>query len=203
MQVQMRLLFGANLIDFHKHQRVRFIVMQWKTLVIILLLIPSSLAAQPEIHVGMKAPDFRLPYATRDTINFSGIQLSDYIKKSIVVLAFYPADWSEGCTQEVCTLRDNFSQLSTLEAEVLGISGDYVFSHYEWARHHNLPFKLLSDHNHSVAKLYNSYNESSGFNKRTIVVIDTNGVIGYADMHYDVSSMESFLKLCDAIGKIK
>ncbi len=165
--------------------------------------IVSFLTAQQQIHIGMKAPDFKLPYATKDTIVFDGIKLSDYFGKSVVLLAFYPADWSGGCTKEVCMLRDNFSELSTLKAEVLGISGDYVFSHREWAHYHNLPFKLLSDHTHTVAKLYDSYNDSSGFNKRTVFVIDTHGTIIYADLHYDVSTMESFSKLRDTIMKTR
>lgn len=164
-----------------------------------LFFIVSLLEARSQIRVGMKAPDFQLPYATKDTIIFEGLKLSDYFGKTVVLLAFYPADWSGGCTKEVCTLRDNFSQLSILNAEVLGISGDYVFSHHEWAHHHNLPFKLLSDHSHSAAKLYESYNENSGFNKRTVFVIDSTGVIVYIDLHYDVSTAESFTKLHDAM----
>jgi peroxiredoxin Q/BCP len=166
-------------------------------------MIVSFLHAQQQTRPGMKAPEFQLPYATKDTIVFDGIRLSDYQGKSIVLLAFYPADWSGGCTREVCTFRDNFSKLSTLNVEVLGISGDYVFSHHEWALHHNLPFKLLSDHSHHVAKLYGSYNEDSGFNKRTVFVIDRTGIIVYSDDQYDTRSDDSFNKLQEAIGKIK
>ena len=54
--------------------------------------IVSFLQAQQQIHIGMKAPDFQLPYATKDTIVFDGMKLSDYIGKSVVLLAFYPAD---------------------------------------------------------------------------------------------------------------
>jgi peroxiredoxin Q/BCP len=167
------------------------------------LLIVSFLHAQQQTRPGMKAPEFQLPYATKDTIVFDGIRLSDYQGRSIILLAFYPADWSGGCTQEVCTFRDNFSKLSTLNVNVLGISGDYIFSHHEWALHHNLPFKLLSDHSHHVAKLYGSYNEDSGFNRRTVFVIDRTGTIVYSDDHYDTRSDDSFNKLQAAIGKIK
>src|SRR3989304_8511917 len=124
------------------------------------------------LKIGGPAPDFALPYATKDTIIFSPLKLSDEIGKRNIVLAFYPADWSGGCTEEMCTIRDDFDNLVKLNAEVLPISGDYVYSHREWAQHHNLPFKLLSDHNHAVAMKYNSYNEVSGLNKRTVYVID-------------------------------
>jgi len=115
------------------------------------------------------------------------------------VLAFYPADWSGGCTREVCTLRDNFTALGALHADVIGISGDYVFSHYEWAKHHNLPFRLASDHNHAVAKQYGSYNESSGHDRRTVFAIDKAGKVAYQDMAYSVRDSVSFGKLQDAL----
>jgi peroxiredoxin len=135
-----------------------------------------DLFAQP-LGVGDRAPDSKLPYATKDTIVFNGIQLSSLIGKKNIILAFYPADWSSGCTTEMCTLRDNFKELENLDAEVLRISGDYVFSHHEWAKHLNSQFKLLSDHKHEVAKIYGSYDERTGFNKRTIFVIDKSGKI--------------------------
>ena len=162
---------------------------------VLMILTVPALNAQKRLAVGMKAPDFTLPYATKDTIVYGGIRLSDYRGNSIVLLAFYPADWSGGCTREVCTFRDNFSRLSSLNAEVLGISGDYVFSHHEWALHHNLPFKLLSDHSHEVAKRYGSFHDESGFNKRMVFVIDTTGTIVYIDGEYDTRNDDSFMKL--------
>jgi len=57
--------------------------------------------------------------------------------------------------------------------------------------HHNLPFKLLSDHDHTVAKLYNSYNEKSLYNKRTVYVINKQGKIAYADLQYSVADLKT------------
>lgn len=162
-----------------------------------------SAQGQSELRVGDLAPDFTLSYATRDTINFEGLKLSNLIGSKYIILAFYPADWSSGCTKEVCTMRDSFSDLKNLDAEVFGISGDYVFSHHEWAKFHNLPFTLLSDHNHEVAKRYNSFNETWGFNKRTVFVIDKDGRIAYADMKYDVSNTEDFELLRSKIAELR
>ncbi len=155
----------------------------------------------PALKVGDPAPDFSLPYATRDSIASEELKLSSLFGKRNIVLAFYPADWSGGCTKEVCTLRDNFSALSELNAEILGISGDYQFSHHEWASHHNLPFKLVSDHQHAVAKQYASYMDS-GFNKRTVYVIDKSGKIAYIDLEYSVRDMASFEKLKAALKNL-
>jgi peroxiredoxin len=154
-------------------------------------------------QVGDAAPDFNLPYATRDSIASDSLRLSSLVGKRNIVLAFYPADWSGGCTKEVCTLRDNFTSLGAVNADVIGISGDYVFSHHEWASHHNLPFRLASDHNHAVAKQYASYYDAYGFNKRTVFVVDRKGKIAYEDLAYSTRDSVSFGKLQGALKGIK
>ncbi len=110
--------------------------------------------------LGQPAIDFTLPYATKDSISRIPYKLSDHIGIKNIVLAFYPTNWSSGCTKEVCAFRDEWSSLEKLDAEILGISGDYVFSHHEWAKQLALPFKLLSDHSHEVAKAYESYKQT-------------------------------------------
>lgn len=155
------------------------------------------------LKVGDNAPDFSLPYATRDSVANDDLNLSDFLGKRNVVLAFYPADWSGGCTKEVCAMRDNFSVLSELDAEILGISGDYAYSHHEWAKHHELPFKLVSDHQHLVARMYSSYNNETGYNKRTVFIIDKEGKVAYTDMQYSTKTLDSFNKLQEALKSMK
>ncbi|MBI5021020.1 MAG: peroxiredoxin [Ignavibacteriales bacterium] len=151
------------------------------------------------LKVGDTAPNFTLPYATKDSVSRGKITLSDITVNQKVILAFYPADWSGGCTKEVCSLRDNFKSLADLNTEVIAISGDYIFSHHEWAKFHNLPFKLLSDHDHSIAKTYSSYNSEHGYNKRTVYVIDVCGKILYIDLNYSVADEKSFKQLRTAL----
>lgn len=155
------------------------------------------------LAVGQKAPDFMLQYATKDSIFRTPIKLSEAIGKQNIILAFYPADWSTGCTKEVCTMRDDFGNIQKHGADVFAISGDYVWSHYEWAKHHNLPFKLLSDHSHEVAKAYTSYNDKTLYNKRTVFVIDKKGNIAYMDLEYSVRDNEDFDRLKDALSKLQ
>lgn len=152
--------------------------------------------------VGQKAPDFSLRYATRDSIASQPLVLSRVWPTSITILAFYPADWSSGCTKELCTFRDGIESLSRLDATVLAISGDYVYSHFEWAKHHSLPFRLLSDHDHTVAKAYESYNAGTGYNRRTVFVIDTAGTIAYTDLSYSVSDDQDFKLLRAALERV-
>lgn len=168
----------------------------------LMLVICAQAQTTPELVVGQAAPDFTLPFATRDSIARIPLKLSDFVGKSTVILAFYPADWSGGCTKEVCTMRDDFGNIQKLNAEILAISGDYVFSHFEWAKHHNLPFKLVSDHSHNVARVYNSYNDKSMMNKRTVYLIDKQGKIAYVDLEYSVRDDEDFNKLKTAIAAL-
>ena len=171
------------------------------------LLAVTAMSAQEgrakELKIGDRAPDFLLPYATKDSVSEDSLKLSSVVGKKNVILAFYPADWSGGCTKEMCAMRDNFTVLSDIGAEVIAISGDYAFSHHEWAKQLNLPFKLASDHLHKVARTYNSYNEAYGWNKRTVYVIDKQGKIAYIDLEYKVRDMNSYNKLQEALKKLQ
>lgn len=171
-------------------------------LICLMILIGRSSRAETPLLVGDSAPDFTLAYATKDTIVNNGFSLSSHLGKNLIVLAFYPANWSGGCTKEMCTMRDNFADLSTLGAEIYGISGDYVYSHREWAKSLDLQFALLSDHLHKVAQAYSSYNSETGFNKRTVYVIDQKGKIAYIDLNYSVRTPDSFNALKAALAKL-
>lgn len=168
-----------------------------------LLLAAVAVSADSALRVGDPAPDFSLPYATRDSVARTDLKLSSLFGKGNVVLAFYPADWSGGCTREVCTFRDNFFALGDMNALVLGISGDYVYSHHEWAKHHELPFALVSDHKHEAARAYASYNEATGYNRRTIYVVDRAGKIAYIDPAYSTRDSVSFVKLREALKTLR
>jgi peroxiredoxin Q/BCP len=167
------------------------------------MLAATAFAQDGAPRVGDPAPDFSLPYATRDSVADDSLTLSRLAGGKAIVLAFYPADWSGGCTKEVCTLRDNFTALGALNVDVIGISGDYVFSHHEWAAHHQLPFRLASDHDHAVAKAYGSYNPKYGFNRRTVFVVDPKGRIAYEDLAYSVRDSVSFGKLQAALKTVR
>lgn len=160
-------------------------------------------AAAPK--VGEAAPDFKLPYATLEGIHMKPEEQMSLasLRGRNVILAFYPADWSGGCTTEVCTLRDTFAELSKLNAAVLGVSGDYVFSHHEWAKFHKLQFPLLSDHDHHVARAYDSYMEQVGFNKRTVYLIDKEGVVRYVNLAFKAGDKKDYDALRAELEKLK
>ena len=171
--------------------------------VALMFILVLAASAEDNLKVGDPAPDFTLPSATKDSVNSADLKLSQVIGRNNIVLAFYPADWSGGCTKEMCTMRDEFSALSELGATIFGISGDYVYSHREWAKYLNLQFALLSDHTHDVARTYQSYNPESGFNRRTVYVVDRKGNIAYMDLAYKAGTPDSFQRLKDALAKLK
>ncbi len=154
--------------------------------------------------VGEAAPDFRLPYATQEKMFMKPDEQMTLasLRGKNVILAFYPADWSGGCTKEVCMLRDTFAELGKLNATVLGISGDYVFSHHEWAKFHKLQFPLLSDHDHKVARMYDSYMEDMGYNKRTAYLIDKDGIVRYVNLTFKVGDKTDYDKLRAELEKL-
>jgi len=71
-----------------------------------------------------------------------------------LVLYFYPKDYTPGCTAQACSLRDEYPNLSALDAEVVGVSSDSIVSHKRFAKSYNLPFRLLSDDDKKLRNLF-------------------------------------------------
>lgn len=86
--------------------------------------------------------------------NLNKFNLKDYLGKKAVVIFFYPKDETRTCTREVCSFRDNYIKFNSKDVEVVGISSDSIETHQEFAGKHHLPFRILSDGDNSVRKLY-------------------------------------------------
>jgi len=128
------------------------------------------------IKVGSKAPDFQL--SDGDGKSWA---LSEHRGKTVVLL-FYPGDETPICTRQMCSLRDRWNDYVATGAEVVGISTDSVESHNNFARHHNLPIRLLSDVDRKVADTYGARSLIPGKVARSVFVIDASGVVTYADV---------------------
>jgi peroxiredoxin Q/BCP len=124
------------------------------------------------VKVGDKAPDFTLPSQFGDNV-----ALSEYFGKKNIVLYFYPKDESAGCTKEACSFRDSYQELTSLGAEVLGVSGQSVESHASFATHHGLPFLLLSDVDNRVRQLYGVPSSMGLIPGRVTYIIDKQGIV--------------------------
>ena len=126
--------------------------------------------------INTPAPDFTL----RDG-NGDKWRLSDHRGK-VVVLLFYPGDETPVCTRQICSLRDRWEDYLATGAEVVGISSDSVESHKNFAAHHSLPLRLLSDSDGAVSRLYNARSLIPGRVARAVFVIDGNGIIRHRDV---------------------
>jgi peroxiredoxin Q/BCP len=128
------------------------------------------------IRINEPAPDFSLPDANGDEW-----RLSDQRGK-VVVLLFYPGDETPVCTRQMCSVRDRWDDYMATGAEVVGISSDSVESHRNFAAHHNLPLRLLSDADGVASKLYGARSLIPGKVARSVFVIDALGILRYSDI---------------------
>jgi peroxiredoxin Q/BCP len=152
------------------------------------------------LEVGQKAPQFSLPDETGKVH-----KLSDYRGKT-VVLFFYPADDTPGCTLEACNFRDDYSEYSNAGAQLLGVSPDDVESHDKFKTKFNLPYPLLADEGHKVCELYGVWGDKSMFGKqyqgviRSTFIIDPDGKI--AKVFSKVSVAKHSSKVLEAINEL-
>jgi thioredoxin-dependent peroxiredoxin len=105
------------------------------------------------------------------------VSLGDLAGKH-VVLYFYPADDTPGCTKEACGFRDEWDQLQALGVVVLGVSADDAESHRRFAAKYRLPFTLLSDPEHEVMRAYGAYREKTMYGRKVVGVIRSTVWIG-------------------------
>jgi peroxiredoxin Q/BCP len=101
------------------------------------------------VQVGDKAPAFA---ATDD--QGKEWKSSDHVGKKIVVVYFYPADFTGGCTKQACAFRDEGDKLTEKGVQVVGVSGDSAKNHEMFKKHHKLNFTLLADEDGSIAKKF-------------------------------------------------
>ena len=134
------------------------------------------MSKQDFAQVGAVAPDFTLSDG-----GGNAWRLSDNRGK-VVVLLFYPGDETPICTRQMCSVRDRWEDYAATGAEVVGISTDSVESHKEFAKHHDLPLRLLSDSEQTVANLYGARSLIPGKVARSVFVIDANGIIRHRDV---------------------
>jgi peroxiredoxin len=125
---------------------------------------------------GTQAPDFKLK-ATPDQF----VGLEDFRGKALI-MAFYPADWSPVCTDQMALYNEILPLFHEYGAEIVGISVDGAWCHAAFAQHRNLHFPLLADFEPKgeVAKQYGAYEHRDGVAKRALFVLDGEGVIQWS-----------------------
>ncbi len=153
------------------------------------------------IDVGAKAPDFEQPNEYREPV-----KLSVQLKSGPVVLAFFPAAFSSVCTTEMCKFRDSASDLNKVGAKVLGVSVDTFFALKAWKDAEKLNFPLLSDFNKTVTAQYDVLNPDmiglKGIAKRSVFVIDKNGVVRHKEVLEDARNEPDYGKVKQALASL-
>jgi peroxiredoxin len=133
--------------------------------------------AMAEILIpGTPAPEFTL-HVTPD----QSLSLSE-LRGKPVILAFYPADWSPVCGDQMALYNEILAEFQKYQAELLGISVDGVWCHAAFAKDRHLHFPLLADFEPkgAVAQMYGVYRKSDGVCERALFVIDKNGTIRWS-----------------------
>jgi thioredoxin-dependent peroxiredoxin len=152
----------------------------------------------PRLAVGDDAPDFTLP-----TADGSSVSLADLRGRSVVVY-FYPAAMTPGCTTQACDFRDSLSALQSAGYAVVGISPDPVDRLAAFAAQEGLSFPLASDEDRSVLTSWGAYGEKVKDGRtvtgviRSTVVVDPEGRVAHAE--YDVKPAGHVAALRDALG---
>ncbi len=145
---------------------------------------------------GNRAPDFTAPDQNNEPIS-----LSRLLKHGPLLLYFYPADFTPGCTREACTLRDLHAQLLATGVTVAGVSPQTADSHAAFAAKHSLPFTLLCDPDKVLIKAYDVMGPLGFGVRRASFLINTAGMIEdaiLADLR--IGRHEAFFRKVAAAG---
>ena len=153
------------------------------------------------LQIGDKAPDFKLYNSDKQEVS-----LSDYKGKNVVIL-FFPLAFTGVCTAELCEMRDNMGSYAKLNAEILAISVDSLFTLEKFKAEQNLPFNLLSDFNKEVSAAYGSLYENfvlgmKGVSKRSAFVVDTSGTIQYVEVLESAGDIPDFTAVQAALAEL-
>jgi thioredoxin-dependent peroxiredoxin len=125
----------------------------------------------------MLAPGNRAPDFTAQNQSDAPVALRDLLHGGPLILYFYPADFTPGCTREACSLRDLHSQLLAAQVTVAGVSPQSAESHAAFAAKHSLPFTLLCDPDKVLARAYGVVGPLGFGVRRASFLINTAGVI--------------------------
>ena len=141
--------------------------------------------------IGQSAPEFTLYDSNKNKVS-----LSDFKGKNVLLL-FFPQAFTSVCTKELCAVRDDISRYSNVNAEVMGISVDSIFTLAKYKEDQKYNFPLLSDFNKDVSALYDTLYtewilEMRGVSKRSAFVIDKAGNIRYAEVLESANDVPDF-----------
>lgn len=164
------------------------------------VLTPAPAPPPATIDIGRTAPDFTIAWADSIGARATPLTLSS-LKGKVVVLAFYPADRSSGCTAELTKFRDEYSRMFGSNTVVVPISVDSVASHASWAHDMKFPFGLASDPQLTVADQYGSHIAGRSYASRTVFVIGKDGRIVWRNLKFGALNEGAYTELAAEVAK--
>lgn len=119
------------------------------------------------------------------------------------MLAFYPLDWSPGCSRQLDLYQQELDEFQSRGVDLLGISVDSLYSHGAWSAAREITFPLLADFHPKgeVARRYNAWREADGFSERALYIIDGEGVIRYAHISPKLQHVPDIYELLDQLTR--
>lgn len=153
------------------------------------------------LQIGQKAPEFALFNTEKNKVS-----LSDFAGKKVLVL-FFPQAFTGVCTTELCSVRDGITSYQQVDAQVLAISVDSIFTLNKFSQEQSFNFPLLSDFNKEVSRAYEAIYDNwifdmKGVAKRSAFVIDGQGVIQYAEVLENPGDLPNFEAIKETLAKI-
>jgi peroxiredoxin Q/BCP len=153
--------------------------------------------------VGRRAPAFRLPWASKDGVGPADQPYDLSLDRGkTVVLAFFPRDFTQGCTAEMRTFAEQYDSLFGPDVTVIGVSTDSLTTHSRFAASLNLPFRLLSDPQQQVAARY-AAKDRSGYMRRVVYVIGPDGKVRYRNMRFNALDPKHYADLAAAVRRTR
>jgi peroxiredoxin len=151
------------------------------------------------IAVGQTAPDFTLLNQEKKEV-----KLSDFAGKKNVVLVWYPLDWSPTCSNEHACFVNDMKAFETLDAEVLGVSVDSVWSHKAFAEKMGIKYSLLADFHPrgAMSEKYGAYLADKGITGRAIAIVNKAGKVAWFK-NYDIPVVPDLREVAAALRQVK
>lgn len=153
---------------------------------------------------GVQAPSFTLPAALGNTL--ARFDSTEVVGRSVTLLAFYPGDFNEPCTEELRTLSEMARSDLGRSVATVGVSTDTAYSHRAFARQHDIAFPLCADNDGSVAERYGVlHDEFDGHRRlarRATFLLDAEGVIRHRWVAEDPADLPAFEELRERAGEL-
>jgi peroxiredoxin len=173
---------------------------------------PAAPAAQaapapppPSVKVGDQAPDFDLawfsPVGDPKDLKYEPkrVKLSEFRGKQNVVVAFFPAAFSPGCTNEMKQYQSSHGTFTTANTAILGVSVDSTWSNRAFREQLGVQFPILSDWKRDAARSYGLLDENSGVARRATFVVDKTGVVRKVDVGRDALDPSGVVGMCKTL----